>query len=69
MFKPIQLAHLYIPKYLSARLQRCIGYQKMKVWNDIPSDIKNNTFIFLKHNYKKYLLNQYYDTKKCLFSS
>ena len=50
---------LYIPKYHSARLQQCIRYQEVKIWNDIPLDIKNITYNFLKRNYKKYLSNQY----------
>ena len=56
---PSNSLSLYIPKYQSARLQRCIRYQGVKIWNDIPSDIKNKTYNFLKRNYKKYFLNQY----------
>ena len=44
---------LYIPKYHSARLQRCVRYQVVKIWNDIPLDIKNKTYNFLKRKYKK----------------
>ena len=56
---PSNSLSLYIPKYHSARLQRCIRYQGVKIWNYIPLDIKNKTYNFLKRNYKKYLLNQY----------
>ena len=61
---PFNSFNLYIPKHHSARfrLQRCIRYQGVKIWNDIPSDIKNKIFNLLKRNYKKCLLNQYYDT-------
>ena len=54
---PFNSLNLYIPKYHSARsrLQRCIRYQGVKIWNDIPSEIKNKTFNLLKRNYKKCL--------------
>ena len=53
--------NLYIPKHHCARfrLQRCIRYQGVKIWNDNPSDIKNKIFNLLERNYKKCLLNQY----------
>ena len=36
---PSNSPSLYIPKHHSARLQRCIRYQEVKIWNDIASDI------------------------------
>ena len=43
---PSNSLSLYIPKYQSARLQRCIRYKGVKIWNDIPSDIKNKSVTF-----------------------
>ena len=50
--------YILVLKNDSARLQRCILHQGVKIWNDISSDIKNKTYNFLKRNYKKHLLNQ-----------
>ena len=36
--------NLYIPKYRSNRLQRSIKYQGVKIWNNIPSEIKRRSF-------------------------
>ena len=36
---PSNSLSLYIPKYQTARFQRCIRYQGVKIWNDITSDI------------------------------
>ena len=46
---PSNSLNLYIPKHRSTRfrLQRCIRYQGVKIWNDNPSDIKNKTFNLL----------------------
>ena len=32
--------NLYIPRYRNNRLQRCIKYQGVKIWNLIPKEIK-----------------------------
>ena len=42
---PSNSLNLCIPKHYSIRfrLPRCIRYQRMKIWNDNPSDIKNKT--------------------------
>ena len=50
---------LYIPRYHTARLQRCIKYQGVKIWNNIPTEIKNKSFNYFKRHYKNYLLNQH----------
>ena len=50
---------LYIPKYRSNRLQRCIKYQGVKIWNNIPTDIKKLSFNSFKSKFKDYLVSQY----------
>ena len=50
---------LYIPRYRTKRLQKCIKYQGVKIWNDIPSDIKNKNSRLFKSKLKNYFLNQY----------
>ena len=49
----------YIPRYRNNRLQRCIKYQGVKIWNLIPKEIKKSTYNIFKNNYKKYLLSLY----------
>ena len=51
---------LYIPRFRTNRLQRSIKYRGVKVWNDIPNEIKNNkrNFSAFKRINKKYLISQ-----------
>ena len=35
---------LYIPKFSSTRLQRCIKYHGVKTWNSIPTEIRKLSF-------------------------
>ena len=51
--------NLYIPRYRNNRLQRCIKYQGVKIWNLIPKEMKKFTYNIFKNNYKKYLLSLY----------
>ena len=51
--------NLYIPQYSNARLQRCIKYQGVKIWNEIPREIQNTSTITFKKRYQEHLL-QYY---------
>ena len=50
---------LYIPQYSTIRLQRCIKYQGVKIWNNIPREIQNSSARLFKNKYKKYLLQNY----------
>ena len=50
---------LYIPRYKTNRLQKCIKYRGSKVWNDIPTEIQNSTTKQFKGKLKKFLLQQY----------
>ena len=50
---------LYILRYSTIRLQRCIKYQGVKIWNNIPSEIQNSSARLFKKKYKKYLLQNY----------
>ena len=51
---------LYIPRFRTNRLQRSIKYRGVKVWNDIPNEIKNNNgnLSIFKKIYKKHLISQ-----------
>ena len=51
---------LYIPRFRTNRLQRSIKYREVKVWNDIPKEIKHNkcNFSAFKRINKKYLISQ-----------
>ena len=51
---------LYIPRFRTNRLQRSVKYRGVKVWNDIPNEIKNNNSNFsnLKKIHKKHLISQ-----------
>ena len=49
---------LCIPQFRTNRLQRPTKYRGVKVWNDIPYEIKNNksNFSTFKRIHKKYLI-------------
>ena len=51
---------LYIPRFRTNRLQRSIKYRGVKVWNDIPNEIKNNNgnLSTFKKIHKKHLISQ-----------
>ena len=51
--------NLYISKYHSNRLQRCIKCQGVKIWNNIPSEIKRHSFNSFKYWFEQYLLSQH----------
>ena len=40
--------NLYTPRYHTARLQKLIKYQGVKIWNNIPSEIQNTSPKFFK---------------------
>ena len=48
--------HLYTPRYKTSRMQKCIKYQGVKIWNDIPSEIQNSNSKNFKKKMKKHLL-------------
>ena len=48
---------LCIPRFRTNRLQRFTRYRGVKVWNDIPNEIKNNLSTF-KKIHKKHLISQ-----------
>ena len=50
---------LHIPFYKTSRLQRCIKYQGVKIWNKIPIQIQNASFSIFKYEFKKHLLKPY----------
>jgi len=56
---PYNKTTLYIRRYPTVRLQKCIKYQGVKIWNEIPSHISDKTFTSFKQHLKNYLLNQY----------
>ena len=48
--------NLYTPRYHTARLQKSIKYQGVKIWNKIPSEIQNASTKFFKKKFKNHLL-------------
>ena len=50
---------LHIPFYKTSRLQRCIKYQGVKIWNKIPIQIQNASYSIFKYEFKKHLLKPY----------
>ena len=48
-----------IPFYKTSRMQRSIKYKGVIIWNNIPSDIRKNTFRKFKSNYKDQLIANY----------
>ena len=46
---------LRIPLYTTSKLQRCIKYQGVKIWNSIFHEIKTSSFTMLKSKCKKML--------------
>jgi len=51
--------HNFIPRFASSKSQRSLKYAGAKIWNNIPTDIKNKSFIKFKERYKKLLLIKY----------
>ena len=43
-------------RYKTSRMQKCIKYQGVKIWNDIPSEIQNSNSKNFKRKMKKHLL-------------
>ena len=50
---------LYTPLYSSSKLQRCIKYQGVKIWNSIPQNYKHLNFYAFKKKFKKFLSENY----------
>ena len=40
---------LYIPFYKTSPVQRCIKYQGVKIWNEIPIQIQNTSYSVFKY--------------------
>ena len=53
---------LYLPRYRSNRLQRSLKYRGVKIWNDVPSNLKKNCYSIYNFDYvyKRYILNSYF---------
>ena len=51
--------NLYIPRYQTNRLQRCIKYQGVKVWNSIPKELKSLEFKAFKTRLKELIISNY----------
>lgn len=49
----------YIPRYRTNRLQKCIRYQGVKIWNSIPQDLKDLPYNKFKQRYKEHLISLY----------
>ena len=48
-----------IPLYKTSRMQRSIKYKGVIIWNNIPFDVRKNTFRKFKSNYKDLLTANY----------
>ena len=42
---------LHITFYKTSRLQRCIEYQGVKIWNEIPIQIQNASYSVFKYEF------------------
>ena len=51
-------SNLYIPRYRTNKLQRCIKYQGVKIWNSIPQKTRVLSYDRFKIQNKSFLLNQ-----------
>ena len=47
----------YISRFCSNRLQRCMRYQEVKVWNSTPKKFKSLSFKVFKSRYKYHLIS------------
>ena len=51
-------SNLYIPRYQTNELQRCIKYQGVKIWNSIPQKVRVLSYNRFKIQNKNFLLNR-----------
>ena len=51
--------NLSIPRYRTNKLQRCIRYQGVRIWNCIPTNIRAFSHKKFKYSYKNFLLSPY----------
>ena len=51
--------NLNIPRYRTNKLQRCIKYQRVRIWNCIPKNIRAFSHKKFKYCYKNFLLFSY----------
>ena len=50
---------IFLPRFMSSKTQHSIKYIGAKIWNNIPSDLKNASYLKFKESYKKFLLSKY----------
>ena len=50
---------IFLPRFMSSKTQHSIKYIGAKIWNNIPSDLKNASYSKFKESYKKFLLSKY----------
>ena len=50
---------IFLPRFMSSKTQHSIKYIGAKIWNNIPSDLKNTSYSKFKESYKKFLLSKY----------
>ena len=50
---------IFLPQFMSSKTQHSIKYIGAKIWNNIPSDLKNASYSKLKESYKKFRLSKY----------
>ena len=56
---------IFLPQFMSSKTQHSINlkYIGAKLWNNIPSDLKNASYSKFKESYKKFLLSKNTRTK------
>jgi len=48
--------HIFIPRFATSKSQRSINHAGANIWNNIPTDIKNESLIKFKERYKNFFL-------------
>ena len=50
---------IFLPRFMSSKTQHSIKYIVAKIWNNIPSDLKNVSYSKFKDSYEKFVLSKY----------
>lgn len=49
----------FVPRYNTSKLQRCIKYTGVKIWNSVSTEIRKTSFNSFKRKYKNVVLDNY----------
>ena len=50
---------IFLLRFMSSKIQHSIKYIGAKIWNSIPSDLKNASYSKFKESYQKFILSKY----------